>query len=146
MTRSKRRILFVVLPLLTVLPFAACGDDKTTIIQGGSGELTEVQTSPAVLSFEHVIGRSQCPQIAGEFRVANTTTSLKALTFRVSTAVANVIPPIRVPTGTDLAGGAAQNIPVVFDCSVRTPFEATISVEVAGRAQGTVAVRGDVHN
>jgi hypothetical protein len=129
-----------VLAVLSALSLGACGDDKTTIIQGGSGELGDVQASPGVLSFEHVIGRSPCPQLVGDFLVTNTTTSQKTVTFRVSAGA-----PLLVPTGTALAGGGAQNVPVIFNCTRTTSFEAIVSVEVDGVQQRTVTIRGTVH-
>jgi hypothetical protein len=139
MAARDRRAVVLMLGLLSVLPFAACGDDKVTLIQGGSGELGEIQASPGELSFEHIIGRSPCPQLAGEFLVRNTATSQKTVAIRASAGS-----PLLVPPSAAIPGGGAQNVPVIFDCTQRSPFEATVTVGDGGTT-ATVRVRGNVH-
>ena len=143
MTRNSRARYALLLGLLAVLSLGACGDDKTTIIQGGSGELAGVTATPDEIAFEHTAGRTACVQLAGSFRVLNTTTAMATVTFRVEGDA-----PLRLPTGVPLPAGGAQEIPVIFDCSlvrVVAPFVATVTVLVDGQVADRVTVRGNVH-
>ena len=112
----------------------ATGECGATIVAVGLNE--------EMVTFDHEVGVTECPQEFGTFVVTNTGNVETDYTVDVGSA-----PLTAAPSSFTLAPGESQTVTVQFTCAQATSFEGTITVsgEAAGQtASGTLAVTGNV--